>query len=89
MFLAQQPDLVRRRADAVIFGIAVETLELRVTLGQPVDPVAEGVDAAIARAVDEVHRPLGFQRRFQHGQGRGDADATTDQHQRFVTGRSR
>ena len=56
------------------------------TLRQTVDPVAEGVNAAIAGAVDEVHWPFGFQRRFEHRQGRGDADAAADQHQGFFAG---
>ena len=42
--------------------------------------------AAVARAVDKVHRALGLQRRLEHRQGRGNADTAADQHQRLVAG---
>src|SRR5690606_11144400 len=49
-----------------------------------VDPVAEGMDRAIARVMDEVDRPTAVLRGFQHGQGRRDADAGGNQHQRLA-----
>ena len=40
--------------------------------------------AAMPGAMDEADRPRLRQRFLQHGQGRGDADAGGDQHQRLV-----
>ena len=89
LFLAQQTNLVRRRAHAIVFGVAVETLELRVLGRQGVYPVAERVHAAVAGAVDEMHRALSRQGRFEHRQSRCDTHPAADQHQRFVAGRQR
>ncbi|WP_371132461.1 hypothetical protein [Polaromonas sp.] len=44
------------------------------------------MDRFVARTVDEVHRPLAFQRGVQHGQRGCDADAAADQHHRPVAG---
>nr|GFD59887.1 hypothetical protein [Tanacetum cinerariifolium] len=71
-------------ADAVVFAVAVEALELRVFARQLFDPVTEGMNRTVARAVDEVDRALCFQGRFQHRQRRGNPHTTTDQHQRLV-----
>ena len=59
-------------------------LDLLVLRRHIFDPVAEGMHAAMPGAMDEADRPRLRQRFLQHGQGRGDADAGGDQHQRLV-----
>ncbi|MNS74914.1 hypothetical protein D3C72_1084030 [compost metagenome] len=67
-----------------MFRITVIALQLRVLRGQFVDLRAKRMHAVVARRVDEVHGTLAAQGRRQHGQGRRDAYAAADQHQRFV-----
>ena len=65
---------------------AVEALQLRMGRSQRIDTGGEGLHPGMPRAVDEADRSTAGQRRLQHGQQRGDADAGTDQHQRLARG---
>ncbi|MNN70337.1 hypothetical protein D3C81_1861830 [compost metagenome] len=86
LLLIQQADRIPRRAHAIVFGIAIEALELRMARGQAIDPVAKRMHRAIACTVDEMHQAPGRQGRFKHRQGWRDTHSTTDQHQGLVAG---
>ena len=62
----QQPDGVWLLLLAAMFVVAVEVLELTVLLGELVDGFAEGMRFSVAGAVDEVNRPAGAYRGFEH-----------------------
>ena len=64
--------------------IAVKTLQLRVLVCQFIDPCTEGMHIGITGTVDKMDRALCRQCGFKHAQGRCNAHATADQHQRFV-----
>ena len=68
----------------VMLLIAVETLQLRVLLGQLIDPRAERMYTGIAGTVNEMNGTACFERNFKHWQGRSNAHATADQYQRLI-----
>ena len=66
--------------------VHIQRLQLAVGLGQRIDLRTEGMHRTATGAVDKGDGAVGLQRRFEHRQGRGDAHAATDQHQRTLAG---
>ena len=64
--------------------VAITACQLCIGIYQRINFFAEGMHAAISRAVNEGDLTACGQRSLQHGQSRRNAHAATDQHQRFA-----